>query len=332
MKKSKRANRSELPAAYRDADMSVPKSINPDGLYAVSIWPATHGIGAPGGYLQQDFLFRPKDNLLIDCGRLLEIETELHPEMGSWLSGEKVPQYDPEGLEGIRKIVATEVPFEDAQRILASFDALEAQRNEFEIARNAFCSSLGEIWKLFHPEPIAVMIVQECDEFRACAGGIHGQVLATGKTALEVERTLGLVDEHFNPVECFPPKYELQGVVTRITKTVGRLTEDDDLSASSAAGIPAEGDSESNREKKYRIFEALDKITPGLWTTDLATVTSPDDGKTGWWIVEGLRHHVHVRASSAAEAIRKADETGDVDITWEVPTATFLGTDLPDVF
>ena len=56
---------------------------------------------------------------------------------------------------------------------------------------------------------------------------------------------------------------------------------------------------------------------------------NPDNGRLGYWLVEGVRHAARTRASSAAEAITKcADEVGD----WESPSATFIGEELPDVF
>lgn len=55
----------------------------------------------------------------------------------------------------------------------------------------------------------------------------------------------------------------------------------------------------------------------------------PDNGKLGWWFIDGIRHYAHVRASSAPEAVKKAlDLVGD----WEMPSVTFLGEELPDVF
>lgn len=57
----------------------------------------------------------------------------------------------------------------------------------------------------------------------------------------------------------------------------------------------------------------------------------PDNGKEGWWIVDGIRHDAKVKASSAAEAIRKAAEADAVQ-SWELPTAEFWCEELPDVF
>ena len=57
----------------------------------------------------------------------------------------------------------------------------------------------------------------------------------------------------------------------------------------------------------------------------------PDNGKTGWWIVDGIRHHAYARASSAPEAIAMAENAGLVQ-SWESPTARFWTEKLPDVF
>lgn len=58
----------------------------------------------------------------------------------------------------------------------------------------------------------------------------------------------------------------------------------------------------------------------------------PDNGKSGWWYLRGVRHQAHVRASSAREAVDKAlaaEKVGD----WELITVPdYLGIELPDVF
>ena len=57
---------------------------------------------------------------------------------------------------------------------------------------------------------------------------------------------------------------------------------------------------------------------------------NPDNGKAGFWRVSGLRHEARTVATSAAQAIAKcADE---VDPSWEMPEAEFIGEELPDVF
>jgi len=57
----------------------------------------------------------------------------------------------------------------------------------------------------------------------------------------------------------------------------------------------------------------------------------PDNGRLGWWCVEGIRHEATARASSALEAISKCEAAGYVG-SWESAEARFLGEELPDVF
>ena len=63
----------------------------------------------------------------------------------------------------------------------------------------------------------------------------------------------------------------------------------------------------------------------------LEASTNPDNGKAGWWLVEGLRHSAWAKASSANEAIEKAHDANIVDASWEYPTAKFVYEELPDV-
>lgn len=54
----------------------------------------------------------------------------------------------------------------------------------------------------------------------------------------------------------------------------------------------------------------------------------PDNGKLGYWQVDGIRHNAIVKASNAEEAVEKAKE---IVGSWESPDACFLGEELPDV-
>jgi hypothetical protein len=57
----------------------------------------------------------------------------------------------------------------------------------------------------------------------------------------------------------------------------------------------------------------------------------PDNGRVGWWIVEGLRHSGYARASTAREAIDKCAKFGVVQ-DWEDATARFWTVELPEAF
>lgn len=57
----------------------------------------------------------------------------------------------------------------------------------------------------------------------------------------------------------------------------------------------------------------------------------PDNGRLGFWRVEGMRHKAIVRASSAPEAVEKALEAGVVG-DWEDAEADFIGAEMPDVW
>jgi hypothetical protein len=55
---------------------------------------------------------------------------------------------------------------------------------------------------------------------------------------------------------------------------------------------------------------------------------NPDNGKLGYWQVDGVRHDTMVKASSEPEAIEKAIASGEVG-DWESPSAYFVGAELP---
>jgi hypothetical protein len=56
-----------------------------------------------------------------------------------------------------------------------------------------------------------------------------------------------------------------------------------------------------------------------------------DEGKLGWWRVDGIRHSAITRAASAAEAIKNATQAGLVG-DWEDPEARFWTEHLPNTF
>jgi hypothetical protein len=60
-----------------------------------------------------------------------------------------------------------------------------------------------------------------------------------------------------------------------------------------------------------------------------AAAANPDNGKDGYWQVDGVRHDALVKASSEPEAIAKAIASGEVG-DWESPSASFIGAELPE--
>jgi len=57
-------------------------------------------------------------------------------------------------------------------------------------------------------------------------------------------------------------------------------------------------------------------------------LNDPNNGKRGLWEVDGIRHAAIVRATSAMEAIELAK---DIVGNWEMPTAEYIGPEMPDV-
>lgn len=57
----------------------------------------------------------------------------------------------------------------------------------------------------------------------------------------------------------------------------------------------------------------------------------PDNGKSGWWRVHGIRHSCMIKASSALEAVTKAIDQQLVG-EWESGEPSYVGTQLPDGF
>jgi hypothetical protein len=59
--------------------------------------------------------------------------------------------------------------------------------------------------------------------------------------------------------------------------------------------------------------------------------SNPDNGKLGLWLVTGIRHKAIVKASSASEAVEKAEKSGTVG-DWEYSDAAYIGEQLPDIY
>lgn len=58
--------------------------------------------------------------------------------------------------------------------------------------------------------------------------------------------------------------------------------------------------------------------------------SNPGNGRLGWWRVDGIRHNAIVKASSALEAVEKAEKDEAVH-DWEMADAWFISEELPDV-
>lgn len=56
---------------------------------------------------------------------------------------------------------------------------------------------------------------------------------------------------------------------------------------------------------------------------------NPDNGKLGYWYVDGIRHDATCKAASAREAVQKCN---NVVGSWESPTVRFIGAELPEVW
>jgi hypothetical protein len=89
---------------------------------------------------------------------------------------------------------------------------------------------------------------------------------------------------------------------------------------------------QEDRDAAHRkiLAEIQEMVAEGDKRHDLAMANHPDNGKLGYWRVEGVRHNAIVKASSAPEAIEKALKTEAVG-SWESPDATFIGEELPEV-
>jgi hypothetical protein len=96
-----------------------------------------------------------------------------------------------------------------------------------------------------------------------------------------------------------------------------------ELNAVFAAGRGSAGLAEK-RHRAHRV--GVVDLAGGLGNQEGGTMS---EEKSGWWRVYGLRHAAIVKATSAEDAIAKAD--GIVD-EWEDPVAHYIGEELPEVF
>lgn len=88
------------------------------------------------------------------------------------------------------------------------------------------------------------------------------------------------------------------------------------------------------KSKEDRIAE-FDKLLSAIHETQEASPPKPPpthekDGTLGWWHVDGVRHSAIVKASSAAEAVKLAEDADAVH-SWESPDADWIGEELPNV-
>jgi len=87
------------------------------------------------------------------------------------------------------------------------------------------------------------------------------------------------------------------------------------------------------KQMQPSLAEAMDALKPAFDEAEAKRQkredNNPDNGKFGYWQVNGIRHEATTQASSAGEAIEKC---ADVVGSWEFAQARFLGVELPEVF
>lgn len=92
-------------------------------------------------------------------------------------------------------------------------------------------------------------------------------------------------------------------------------------------------DCKAMADDRPSLMESLKTMRPAFEAAEVERQeridNHPDNGRTGFWIVEGIRHDARTVANSAREAIDKCSEEVQ---SWESPEARFLGEELPDVF
>lgn len=107
------------------------------------------------------------------------------------------------------------------------------------------------------------------------------------------------------------------------------------LEAQYAHHLAVSAECRAKKEAQPGLAEQFAALRPAFAAMDDARreqiENHPDNGKAGWWRVEGIRHGGVARASSAEEAIRKCIEAGVVG-DWELSAAAFFCEQLPDAF
>lgn len=91
--------------------------------------------------------------------------------------------------------------------------------------------------------------------------------------------------------------------------------------------MKAKTETARKKEQKKRLEEVLKK-GPALKivTPEYIIKNNPDKDKSGWWVVNGIRHACVVKAENAKNAVDVAFESGNVG-EWEFISVDFLGED-----
>lgn len=98
---------------------------------------------------------------------------------------------------------------------------------------------------------------------------------------------------------------------------------------------PGSGIIKPEAEQRAEWRSHLEKIHEATAAADIERTRrradNPDNGKRGWWRVDGIRNSCLVgNVSTEQEAIDKAAVAGQVH-EWETPDASFVGVDLGEV-
>ncbi len=133
-----------------------------------------------------------------------------------------------------------------------------------------------------------------------------------------------------NKVACCPYCYKLFAVKVLNGDEENALLE---IMALLEVHMRRSTDCQAKKDAQPSFAQVCEGLRPGLEKMETERQhridENPDNGKLGYWRVEGMRHEARTKASSAAEAIKKCS---GVVSAWDLPEATFLYEELPDVF
>jgi hypothetical protein len=79
---------------------------------------------------------------------------------------------------------------------------------------------------------------------------------------------------------------------------------------------------------KKTLSSMSDAFSKGEKKFQKRLANNPDNGRFGYWHVDGIRHHELVKAKSAEEAIKNSVHVGD----WEVVDCAYVGEEVPNNF
>jgi len=151
-----------------DAEVSVPETINPKGIYAISLVEGLHYI--PGGSVYENayyFLDMETCTAFSCTSPAPETQHNRGQHLAAYLLGEETPQHEQGNVQGILRFEARELPEQEATELRESIQKMKRLKPQEERIVSEYIGVAEKVADFFSVTPEKVKIEKFADHYMA---------------------------------------------------------------------------------------------------------------------------------------------------------------------